>query len=405
MIQVPLSLFFRFAVIAALLIASTPSVFSSDEETIAPSADHWAAVLEGTIGKDLEVRMFLFAEPGTREGEIDSVSGWYEYTSMKRPIYLWGENDGLSVTLEENTSDDVGEASSVTGQFEGTLEPAAGDDPMSFFGTWSSPDGATELPFILREVYAPGVAAMDRFYFSSELKITRGSESSTTERTIFLPQIRGDSAAVVRVNAFLRSAALGGGLFQTASEEEIQTWSDLEVSPSLVDIVEAVEQVGSNFDAEELPSLAVESYIDKIEILYNSENLLCVKFYHSEYTGGFHAQYWDSHATFDLTTGNRVSLEDVFRKNATEPLTRLVEEAIRRDYGLRPDQPLSDGPVSIEGFGLNENWFLSPEGLGFSYVPYEIAAYAHGFIRPIVPRDELNTLIAEDSPLMKAVSR
>ena len=73
---------------------------------------------------------------------------------------------------------------------------------------------------------------------------------------------------------------------------------------------------------------------------------------------------------------------------------------MREEHGLKPDDSLSgEGPLFEDKFELNDNWFVTPAGLGFSYSPYEIGPYAAGFIEPVIPFAKLKDLLKEGSPL------
>lgn len=396
-----------FALLVLLFVPG--SIPALENEPIEPSEAHAFVVLEGTIGDSLEVRMFLATDPAREEGEAmtSRVSGWYEYKKIRKPINLWGTiDDEGTMTIDEggsarNFNDDI-----VTGHFEGVFN-VKGEGGAAYDGTWTSPDGKKRLPFTLAEQYASGIAAIDRYYFSVKYERKRGSGSIERDHSMVLAQVRGDSPAIAKVNAYLRSLAVwhSGNEFAGTDEMDDSTWSEPESAPTLEELELAIDVNKPGDDEMSFDFASTESYDDDFEIVYNSGNLLCVRFYQYSYTGGAHGNQWDSHVTFDLTTGKVVKLDDLFSEGWEEPLTRLVEKAIRRDYDLRADQPLSDGPLFDDDLALNANWFITPAGIGFSYVPYEISAYAYGFIQPVVDREELAPLLKADSILERATTR
>jgi hypothetical protein len=310
------------------------------------------------------------------------------------------------MTLDEGVPSHTLEEDEITGRFEGKLE-TQGEEGVVYSGHWTSPDGKRKLPFILDEQYVPGITAIDRYYFSVNYERQRGSGAIERSHSIVLAQVRGDTPAIAKVNAYLRSMAVWHSGNGEAGTEEMDdsTWSDPDSAPTLEEVELAIDVNKPGEDEMYFGFASTESYDDDFEIVYNSGNLLCVRFYQYSFTGGAHGNQWDSHVTFDLTTGKVVKLDDLFSEGWEEPLTRLVEAAIRRDYDLRADHPLSDGPLFDDEFALNENWFLTPAGLGFSYVPYEIAAYAVGFVQPVVAREELGELLKPDSILERATTR
>jgi predicted AAA+ superfamily ATPase len=63
------------------------------------------------------------------------------------------------------------------------------------------------------------------------------------------------------------------------------------------------------------------------------------------------------------------------------------------------------GPLFEDVFELNDNWFLSPEGLGFSFDPYEIGPYAAGFIELVIPYSKLKAWVKPGSALARIVTQ
>ena len=71
---------------------------------------------------------------------------------------------------------------------------------------------------------------------------------------------------------------------------------------------------------------------------------------------------------------------------------------MRRTLGLKPDEPL-DEMLLVEQMTLTRNVYLTPGGVVFIYLPYEIASYAQGEIRLFIPYSELRGLLREGLPL------
>lgn len=117
------------------------------------------------------------------------------------------------------------------------------------------------------------------------------------------------------------------------------------------------------------------------------------------YSGGGHASNDFTGLTYDLSTGNVLTLGDVLVKGTTsdaicplviEALGNLPEEyRIYDDYALTVEERFS-GDLAKE-YG----WYLSKEGLGFVFAPYEVAPYSTGFVHGVIPYEKL-TGILED---------
>jgi hypothetical protein len=57
--------------------------------------------------------------------------------------------------------------------------------------------------------------------------------------------------------------------------------------------------------------------------------------------------------------------------------------------------PLSEGGFFEDSVDRLEDFFVSPQGLGFQWDPYEIAPYSTGIIEIIFPYDQIRGLFTE----------
>ena len=57
---------------------------------------------------------------------------------------------------------------------------------------------------------------------------------------------------------------------------------------------------------------------------------------------------------------------------------------------LNNTDPLTDAGLSDNKIKANDNFYVTTKGIGFSYSPYEIAAYAVGEINIFIPFSELS---------------
>jgi hypothetical protein len=111
------------------------------------------------------------------------------------------------------------------------------------------------------------------------------------------------------------------------------------------------------------------------------------------YLGGAHGMREKQYFIIDPRRTRQISLEDLIHEDAGRELRRLVESELRRHFEIAPGTPLSEGGLFTDLLELTENCFLTPEGLGFHWDPYEIAPYAGGPVEVIVPYDELEEIL------------
>lgn len=383
---------------APILIFASAAVPATGDELGQFLRDDRFVVLEGTIGEKARVKMQLLLSLGGEDG--NAISGTYHYTAVGDAITVIGSISGdEGFEMEEFTGHDSWET---TGIFAGTWNREYGEDPapLRMSGTWSSPDGKRKLPFLLEEVRGNGIAPL-RVYEFSEVYALNGMRRS---QELHLLQVSGETPAIDAVNRRLRAWAMD---WQAPMDEEATPRSP-EHAPDLKELALAVrallptEEEKADLDLSFSDSLTFD---DSMEISLNRRDLLSVSAQRYSFTGGAHGNSVAEHLTFDLETGKVLTLDELLKPGWNEAVRALAEAALRRAHGLKPEDSLhEEGPLQVETLELNGNWHLTPEGLGFCYDPYEIAAYAVGFINPVIRYRDLKDWIRPDAPLARMLA-
>ena len=118
----------------------------------------------------------------------------------------------------------------------------------------------------------------------------------------------------------------------------------------------------------------------------------------SSYCGGSHPSLYSNAVTYDLTTGDVLSLEDILTPECTsETLLKLVSE----NLSLRAEELYEDYQEALndhfsEPLSSISNWYLCDEGLYFHFNPYELAPYSIGPVTARFPYDTLNGILLEE---------
>ena len=109
----------------------------------------------------------------------------------------------------------------------------------------------------------------------------------------------------------------------------------------------------------------------------------------SEYLGGAHSAAFTQLNSFDISNGNMI---DVVDRYGRKKLTEIAERYFREQNKLTSDQDLNDAGFMFENgkFVLPENIGLTAEGVLMVYNSYEVASYAQGETRFVIPYTELN---------------
>jgi hypothetical protein len=132
-------------------------------------------------------------------------------------------------------------------------------------------------------------------------------------------------------------------------------------------------------------------YTEEIQLNIPFKNLVVVSREREYYLGGAHGMREKQYAVFDIRAFRRLILRDFFKTGPA--LKSIVEEALRNYAGISQTTPLSEGGFFEDTVPVPENFFITPEGFGFHWDPYEIAPYSMGPIEIRIPFEKLQNLL------------
>ncbi|WP_222708714.1 stalk domain-containing protein [Paenibacillus sp. N3.4] len=192
-------------------------------------------------------------------------------------------------------------------------------------------------------------------------------EGSNQSSDIQYPQIAGlaDKAVQQKINDFLVSenqARISAGLsaVKKADEENAKIKAD---NPTII-----------------IPPSTLES---SYEVTYNEQNKLSLYSDYYLYTGGAHGTTSRRGYTFDLLTGEQVTLKEAARNQANyvSQINTIIKKQIS-DTGLFLLAP-------FETIEADRDYFLKHEGIVVYFNQYEYTAYAEGMPEFIIPFSSL----------------
>ena len=116
------------------------------------------------------------------------------------------------------------------------------------------------------------------------------------------------------------------------------------------------------------------------DIIYQDSSFISLATTIFSYTGGAHPNSNQVYNSFNLQTGEIVTLDDILIQGYEEELNESAEIEFRMLKEIPPAFTLEEkGYVFEEGkFRLNDNFAIINKSLLFFYNPYEIASYAEG---------------------------
>jgi hypothetical protein len=118
------------------------------------------------------------------------------------------------------------------------------------------------------------------------------------------------------------------------------------------------------------------------------------------YTGGAHGMREKNYYVLDLVEKEQIHLMDLFLQGTEAALKTHMEEALRAYSELAPGASLSTGYYFDDSVELSEDFFLTPQGLGFHWDPYEIAPYVVGPVEITIPYEDIEDLFNSRGKLL-----
>lgn len=173
--------------------------------------------------------------------------------------------------------------------------------------------------------------------------------------------------AIVQINESIKSTIFDYA-FLTEKPESFQSLID-ELSSEYKAILKEFPDYRSSW------SMEINS-----DIIYQDSSFISVASTIYSYTGGAHPNSYQVYRSFELETGNPISLSDILNPGFEDELNQAAEIEFRMLKEIPPNEELKDKGYFFEGgsFVLNNNFAIINKSLIFYFNPYEIAPYAVG---------------------------
>ncbi len=309
--------------------------------------------------------------------------GVYYYNDTTRPLSLRGTTGPTGmIRLEEYAP------SASNGIFSGKFI-----SPVQFKGIRRDSAHARNDTFELRETYPTGTMLLHSYTLSDSVKLFPGEKSSQralVNYAILWPQKNfPDTGRALVIDSILKTFLLVKDI--TGPDTALRAVAD--------SFYVGYASVKSGINKKELENAAVfdwDSYI-RMKVLWNENDLLSLEFDRYDYTGGAHGLENAFIKVFDLKNNKALTLKDIFKPGYETALQAALETRLRMQYGIPDKEPLNGekGILFDKHITLTDNFYLTGNGIGFIYNPYEIAAYVYGRINLFVPFSELKGLLEQ----------
>jgi hypothetical protein len=109
--------------------------------------------------------------------------------------------------------------------------------------------------------------------------------------------------------------------------------------------------------------------------------------------GGAHAIKMKRFLVLDMEAARQVKIDDLFADYQGNNVRNIIYEELRNYSRLEKGRPLSEGIYMTDAPELSFNFYLTQEGLGLRWDPYEISSESDGGIEIVVPWRKIRPLM------------
>lgn len=338
-------------------------VFALFSATLFSEEVSWFKVFKGKLG-GVSVTLNLVKYSG-------EIKGYYYYDKYKIPLTIFGStsNDSLNLISYLNSYD--------TEYFKGVLKNG------KFSGNWKDSKDKS-LEFDLKEDRK--LSSQFEFVFVNEnRKLFKSEENSPYAEYvegIIWPGSSYDNAVILKA-AILKEKNFPAG---NESPGEIMLKNRKKY-------IESFLEENKKFSKEDIDDLGFSYTMIDHDVMipvYFDENLFVFSRYWYNYSGGAHGNYGTQFRNFDLKKNKFLELNDILTQDGIKALPGLLEKYYRIQNNVDPSKSLQEDGLFTDTIHVTENFMITPGGLIFDYVLYEIAPYAGGELVIYIPVNEIS---------------
>ena len=363
-------------IISILTLALFGGAFTGNTQNLVPKKCYLHLI--GTINKEYPIEMNLVKINDTIYGDYlltqqDRTPAGMENTGKGIPVY------GRMTSAEAFLLKEPGSSSGTS--FQGKFISS-----QSLSGSFESPKNG-KVSFEVMEKYPEGSIGMDVYYLKGFIPIVKKPKSpaATIQLSMLLP---AESANPLISDSLIHLILVkfSGKPVRIVQPMKVldgmrQVYFDNYISSNEVIYKESM---ASSFNWQSMKFL---------HILMNSSHILCLYIDHYAFTGGAHGLQTRDYTTVNLWTGKEIKLRDVIKEDSETRLGTLISDKIHEMNSIPTAQSLKDAGFFTDTIKPNDNFYITPDGIGFWYNQYDVASYAAGSIDVFLTFRELKDIL------------
>jgi hypothetical protein len=302
------------------------------------------------------------------------------------------ETDGSIFIGEDSGQMDSSYMPVLKGEFKGKFV-----SEHAIMGTWQKPNAPAAYYFTLIEKYPAGSVNLEVKEYGRDYDNGNGKTANINfnliQTDIGLDKIIKDSINYDVIHSFIKIYKPGGNESGLINPDEV-----------IDDYINRYkEYINDTTIAPEYKQSWESAY--KTSVLFNSNNILATENTEFLFEGGAHPLTYYIYANYNLSSGRKVILDDLFKPNYRATLDKIGERKFKEARKIKLNESLKTNGYLLEKdeFHLNTNFSISKLGLIFRFNEYEIGPYVLGAPEVFIPYSDLRYLIKPDGLLAQFI--
>ncbi len=338
--------------------------------------DNFYKRMEGNIGGQA-IQMHVTKE----DSELNVV---YYYQILGLPIKLSGkvEKDGSFILFND---DDTG---SLKESYTGTFM----ENYTSLAGMWSNYDSTVQTTFAVEETYPTGSSRINiktirnRHYNKNNRLL---AEYKNRQLYIDLPENASAQRAINDTIIKWQYGILPRFAGAKPAKPDFERYGRFFIDSSKAE-AEKLEETQGTFMNYGINSSA--------GVVFNESNIICTELYNYMYVGGSQPGKFILYSCFNTQTGKLITLDDMFKGDYKKALTKQADKVLRIRFDIKKKNLKKSG-FTTKKIALNDNYYLTPQGIIFFYNEADVARYDIGAFPIFISYESIRSYIREDGIL------
>ncbi|OQC62044.1 MAG: hypothetical protein BWX51_00191 [Bacteroidetes bacterium ADurb.Bin012] len=136
------------------------------------------------------------------------------------------------------------------------------------------------------------------------------------------------------------------------------------------------------------------------QVMCNSRDIFCIRILNYAFTGGAHGMEVSKYQTFNLKNGSVIHLAEQLDLEKQDLIIDLITKNLAKTYAEETRGNLLEAGFFSDHIELSNEIYITTNGLGFVYQPYEIAPYSFGSIEVFLEKEKILPFLKQNSFLI-----